>query len=208
VFRRDGDEFVVICEGIDQGVFIDLIQKLRKDMEALSVSIGHTWSDVSPDVETLISHADELMNMEKQQYYTAVATSGKHFDPVRLERLQKSIESGSFLMYLQPKYTIDTGKLYGAEALCRYWSEEHGLIPPSMFIPVLEKAKVIKYVDFISFEQVCRSLETLDQTGRNHPCFAEFLPDHIAGGGVWTTKLFHTEQVLRSRGNVIEIEIT
>jgi diguanylate cyclase (GGDEF)-like protein len=166
VFRRDGDEFVVICEGIDQGVFIDLIQKLRKDMEALSVSIGHTWSDVSPDVETLISHADELMNMEKQQYYTAVATSGKHFDPVRLERLQKSIESGSFLMYLQPKYTIDTGKLYGAEALCRYWSEEHGLIPPSMFIPVLEKAKVIKYVDLYIFEQVCRSLERWIKTGR------------------------------------------
>lgn len=159
VFRLDGDEFIVICESISQNKFIELIQKIREDVEPQSVSFGHTWSNVTPEIDVLISHADELLTIEKQEYYKHVKTVGKHHDPVRLERLKACLDKGEFLMYLQPKADIVTGRFCGMEALCRYYNEEDGLIPPSRFIPVLEKERLIKYIDLFIFEEACKVLD-------------------------------------------------
>jgi|GEM_PF-55854 len=167
VFRLDGDEFIVICEQISQNKFVGLAQKLRDDLKDCSVSIGHTWANLSPDIEMLIIHADELMNIEKQQYYQQVTTAGKHYSPVRHDELLDSLEKGEFLMYLQPKEVVETGCLCGAEALCRYRSEETGLIAPSRFIPTLEKERLIKHVDLYMFEQVCMLLDRWIKEGKD-----------------------------------------
>ena len=45
--------------------------------------------------------------------------------------------TGFFLMY-QPVVDAKTEKLIGAEALLRWKSEEYGVVPPDMFIPLLE----------------------------------------------------------------------
>lgn len=37
-----------------------------------------------------------------------------------LERLQLAITNETLLLYFQPQFDIDTGKLRGAEALCRW----------------------------------------------------------------------------------------
>lgn len=166
VFRLDGDEFVIICERISQNKFVGLVQKLRNDLKDHSVSVGHTWSKSVPDIEMLIVHADELMNIEKQEYYRHVTTLGKHYDPIRYENLVAGLERGAFLMYLQPKEVVSTGRLCGAEALCRYWSEETGLVAPNRFIPTLEKERLIKYVDLYMFEQVCKLLDRWIKEGR------------------------------------------
>lgn len=60
-----------------------------------------------------------------------------------LERLQLAIANETLLLYYQPQFDIDTGKLRGAEALCRWYDEELGWVSPMQFIPLAEERGLI-----------------------------------------------------------------
>lgn len=61
------------------------------------------------------------------------------------EILKKSISQGftGFQLYFQPQFWTHTEELYGAEALARFWCKEYGNIPPDVFIPFLERERLI-----------------------------------------------------------------
>ena len=48
-----------------------------------------------------------------------------------------------FEAYFQPVFYTGTDKLYGAEALMRFHTEEYGMISPGEFIPILEETGLI-----------------------------------------------------------------
>ena len=47
------------------------------------------------------------------------------------------------MLYYQPKVNMRTGKVVGAEALIRWQHPERGLLPPGMFLPVIEDHPLI-----------------------------------------------------------------
>ena len=51
--------------------------------------------------------------------------------------LATAIESRAFALVYQPKISIATGRPFGAEALLRWTHKDHGLIPPSVFVPMM-----------------------------------------------------------------------
>lgn len=55
------------------------------------------------------------------------------------DAMHQALENHEFVMYLQPKYSISTCKMVGAEALVRWQHPEKGLIPPNDFIPIFEE---------------------------------------------------------------------
>ena len=55
------------------------------------------------------------------------------------DRMDYALEHGEFVMYLQPKYSISTAGVVGAEALVRWIHPEKGMLPPAEFISVFEK---------------------------------------------------------------------
>lgn len=72
--------------------------------------------------------------------------------------MQNALLSGEFIMYLQPKYSISTGRIIGAEALARWLHPEKGMIPPSEFIPVFERNGFILKLDLHIWELACRKI--------------------------------------------------
>jgi EAL domain-containing protein (putative c-di-GMP-specific phosphodiesterase class I) len=48
------------------------------------------------------------------------------------------------VLHFQPKIAVDTGRLIGAEALARWQHPTRGLLPPSEFIPALERTSLIE----------------------------------------------------------------
>ena len=44
-----------------------------------------------------------------------------------------------FVLYYQPKVNMRTGVVVGAEALLRWQHPERGILPPGMFLPVIEE---------------------------------------------------------------------
>lgn len=69
---------------------------------------------------------------------------------------EQAIQEGQYIAFFQPQYNQSTGMMIGAEALVRWRHPELGLIPPSVFIPVLEENKMITRLDLYVFEYTCR----------------------------------------------------
>ena len=58
-------------------------------------------------------------------------------------RLAGALERDEFLLHYQPKIDLTTGLIEGFEALLRWQDSEEGLVPPSVFIPLLERSGAI-----------------------------------------------------------------
>ena len=78
----------------------------------------------------------------------------------------QALKDGEFLVYYQPKVSIDGGRIAGAEALCR-WMHEGKLVPPMEFIPVLEQGLDICKLDFYMLDRVCKDIRRWLDSGKH-----------------------------------------
>lgn len=69
----------------------------------------------------------------------------------------EAIENEEFVVYYQPKVSMHTLQLIGAEALVR-WRTETGLVPPGRFIPIFEKNGIVRQLDFYVLDHVCKQI--------------------------------------------------
>ena len=72
LFRVGGDEFLVLCEGIEEEELLKRVELVRKDMKKSDalMALGVVWraeSTESPDA--LIAEADNRMYEEKMEWY-------------------------------------------------------------------------------------------------------------------------------------------
>lgn len=169
IYRLSGDEFVIILPNITKESFHKkmyvLLERIRNEENIASV--GYIWKQSASDIQRRTAQAEKIMYVEKQRYYeTSRAISSKH-RPRFLESLLQEFENGRFLMYLQPKTSIDDSKVVGAEALARKINSAGKLVPPHEFVPQLEYEKLIPKLDFFMLEQVCQFLQKLHEQGKD-----------------------------------------
>lgn len=82
-------------------------------------------------------------------------------------RMRDALEKEQFVVYLQPKQSLRSQSIAGAEALVRWLDPERGLIPPKDFIPLFEKNMFIVKLDLYVFERVCALLRKWIDHGEN-----------------------------------------
>lgn len=82
------------------------------------------------------------------------------------EDMHKALVNNEFVMYLQPKHSISTGRIIGAEALARWVHPKKGMISPADFIPVFEKNGFILKLDQFIWESACKEIRRLLDEGR------------------------------------------
>jgi diguanylate cyclase (GGDEF)-like protein len=58
-------------------------------------------------------------------------------------RLARALDRQEFLLHYQPKVNIESGRVEGLEALLRWQDAEDGPVPPSLFVPLLERSGAI-----------------------------------------------------------------
>lgn len=75
-----------------------------------------------------------------------------------LRQFDRALAGNHIKVYFQPVIRTLTGKLCGMEALARWEDPEKGLLTPSLFIPVLEDARIIYKLDRYILEQVAAFL--------------------------------------------------
>ena len=82
-----------------------------------------------------------------------------------IERTFKDdLSSGNFVVYYQPKFDIKSGKIIGVEALSR-WIKDDKIIPPGMFVPILEKNGEIIDLDLFVLETLCKDIHNYRNLG-------------------------------------------
>ena len=79
--------------------------------------------------------------------------------------MNNALLGNQFVMYLQPKFSISTGKIIGAEALARWIHPEKGMISPAEFIPVFEQNGFILKLDQFIWESACKKIRSLIDRG-------------------------------------------
>ncbi len=82
------------------------------------------------------------------------------------DRAEGALKNGEFVVYLQPKVELRSGKVAGAEALVRWKDPERGIVPPGEFIPVFEKSGFVAHIDLFVFEEICKLLLRWQNEGR------------------------------------------
>jgi diguanylate cyclase (GGDEF)-like protein len=75
-----------------------------------------------------------------------------------LSDLRQAVATSQLQMWLQPKFSLATGKAVGAEALVRWQHPVRGFVSPAEFVPFAEQAGYITMVTDWMLEQALRTL--------------------------------------------------
>lgn len=161
IARLGGDEFAVLLPDItDLDGAIAVAERIRRalltpftvegvdlDVEA---SIGIVLSGLhGTDAGTLLQRADIAMYVAKTQnigvfVYDPSTDSHSPAKLALLGDLRRALERGELVLHYQPKVSISTGDVIGAEALIRWQHPERGLLYPDAFIPLAEHTGLIR----------------------------------------------------------------
>ncbi len=100
-------------------------------------------------------------------------------------RLRVALENNEFLMYLQPKYNIESNTVVGSEALLRWYDPECGIVMPEKFIYILEANGLILSVDRFVWEQACITLRKwIDEKKEVKPISVNVSRKYIDNGSI------------------------
>ncbi len=81
------------------------------------------------------------------------------------EDMKNALLGNQFVMFLQPKFSISTGRIIGAEALARWIHPDRGMISPAEFIPVFEQNGFILKLDQFIWASACRKIRNWIDNG-------------------------------------------
>ncbi|MBW4520800.1 MAG: EAL domain-containing protein [Scytolyngbya sp. HA4215-MV1] len=115
-----------------------------------------------------ISNANRLTRLadviDQEATLPITILSQEEIEQLQLENdLHRAIEQQQFQLYYQPIVSIETNTIVGFEALSRWPHPHRGFIPPSIFIPLLEKIGLIHQLGLWSIEQACQQLHQWQQ---------------------------------------------
>jgi predicted signal transduction protein with EAL and GGDEF domain len=156
--RLGGDEFVAVL--LDQSDVATCVPILNRMLAAaaepldigglilqVSASIGVTLYPQSEavDADQLLRQADQAMYkaklVGKNRYciFDADHDRSQRSHNESLEHIRNALHRREFVLYYQPKVNMRSGTVIGAEALIRWQHPERGLLPPAVFLPLIEE---------------------------------------------------------------------
>lgn len=81
------------------------------------------------------------------------------------DAMETALSEKQFIVYFQPKHSLNDDSMVGAEALVRWIHPEWGFMSPGEFIPLFEKNGFIRRLDEYVWESVCEKLREWKNNG-------------------------------------------
>ncbi|MFC4785478.1 sensor domain-containing protein [Nocardioides sp. MAHUQ-72] len=225
VARFGGDEFLVVCEDVDEAAARLLADDLVAALDApfpmsegevrLTASIGVALSP-SPSPGTLISRADTAMYAAKVSGRHRVRVYDADLAAHTEERselgsdLRRALEADELMVHHQPVVDLATGRVVGTEALARWHHPVHGSVPPDRFVSVAEEVGLAPELDRWALRRAladARHLRAAGAMAEDSYVAVNFSPHTLGDPGldVWIA------QVVRAAGfapHQVLIEVT
>lgn len=179
--RLDADKYCALAIYDDDliGTFDSFIKHFATDERIIGgqTSFGIASGAFIFDVSSGISFDNAFDNANLALKYSKKHTLGKCtiYKPEMREDLNRSVEiasdakrallNGEFKVFFQPKVSINSKEIVGAEALVRWVKPNGTIVPPDSFVPLLEKNGFIVKIDYFVYEEVCRYLRNRIDNG-------------------------------------------
>ena len=165
VARFGGDEFLVLCEDVENEEHArSIASRIDAALAApfvidgsevvLTASIGVALARSPQDsADTLLRDADAAMYRAKDRGRARIEIFDRsiHDDVVarlRVEsELRQALARGELLAHYEPLVDLKTGEIVGVEALARWQHPTRGLLPPKFFLSVAEESGLVVSLD-------------------------------------------------------------
>ncbi|MBR3247235.1 MAG: EAL domain-containing protein [Clostridiales bacterium] len=222
--RQFGNQFVAIVKDRNLDNFLNVLKGVEvpftdahtgtENRVTLSARIGVYQIDRT-DLEgedILVFAAQALVAAKSKDNDDVVMLTQNMLDSaVERKKLESDIKNGlkagEFAPYYQPKVNISTGKLCGTEALSR-WLHDGSIIPPGIFIPIMESNDTIRSLDLYMLKCVCEDISKWLKEGIDVPVISiNFSRRNLADPELAK----RVDSVVKASGipkDLIEIEVT
>ncbi|MES2152268.1 MAG: EAL domain-containing protein [Pseudomonadota bacterium] len=188
--RIDGSKFAVALPHIEKREHSAVVaQKLLAALAAPMLIGGHTlqvgatigiavYLDDSADSASLLRYADVAMGKAAQAGEGGYLFYRDEMDQRAKEHMRMETELRGALaeqhlqLHYQPKVSLRSGRIVGAEALIRWKHPQHGMIPPGVFIPLAEESGLIMDIGVWVLEEACRQIRAWTDNGLAMPPIA------------------------------------
>lgn len=191
VARLESNEFAILLQDVKNlSVIENYIEQLHHlfnlpvQLDEITVSskthIGAVTSDLEDSQpEDYLRAADTAFDYARNDRERTIffdnSMQQKAIHRVNLEvNLQEAIESKQILVFYQPIFSLQTGKIRGFEALARWLTTDQRWISPLEFIPLAEETGLIVPLGRWLLSEACA------QMGRWKAQFPDICPDSIS----------------------------
>lgn len=162
VGRTGGDEFSLFTSIRDANDIGLLTKKIRKLMES-PIKTHNMELEIRPHIgiskyreddhriEPLLQKARVAKDYAKKQqmasyHYKKTLDKASHMRLTLINQLRQAIDKEQLKLFFQPKISLKTGRVVGAETLVRWVHPKHGIISPNDFIPIAEETGHIRNI--------------------------------------------------------------
>ena len=157
--RVGGDEFLLVVEGVEDERAACAVERLMEDLEAphdvggarlvprFRAGLAFAPKDGN-DPEVLMRRAEMAVALAKtdrtaRACYVSGLEESNHRRVGILIELERALEVGDLELYYQPKVSMKSARVIGAEALIRWRHAKMGPMNPQEFIGIAEQAGLI-----------------------------------------------------------------
>lgn len=210
-YRVSGAGFRVVCPDTTYENFVSRFQKLKEKVEEKYQGLftfANVWEQNTIILERMEEQVDEKLQVARISMRNKSRGESRQTVAEVLKGMQDAIHRGNFRVFFQPKADAATGEICGAEALIRYYDPQKGVIPPGRFLPAIEQAGLVTYIDLFVLEEVCRIIKKwLDYGWKPFPVSLNYSRKTILEPDI----LAETDRIVQKSGipkSLIEIEVT
>lgn len=179
--RVHADLFVVCCPYNEKRIFqyIELIEEAIKEYHIvfeILMSFGiYICEETDLNISIMCDRANMALKAVKGNYmrHYAYYDSLMHDRMLREQEIAqtmgRALKDREFVVFFQPKHSLDDERIIGAEALVRWKNPKKGMISPGEFIPVFEENAFIMKLDAYVWEETCRFIHKMLEDGKEVP---------------------------------------
>jgi diguanylate cyclase len=178
--RLGADQFAYVAQGATPGA-VALAERARGALDGpfvvrdvpllVEASAGvAVFPENGDDGDALLQSAVASMHLAKDRRLGMVLSEGARDSEAAnalalVSELKPALARGELILHYQPKLSLATGRIIGAEALVRWEHPERGLLQPFAFIPYVERTAASRALSAYVLDLAARQVRAWRESG-------------------------------------------